>query len=106
MKLIPLVALALAVAGGPDAADRATAAPQAQAGPSVIKNGVNARVARGTLKITGNGKANRITLRLKRGARQRLEVDAGGSSRAEFTFDRRTFKRIAIQAKKGSDSIR
>ena len=104
MRLFALAALVFA--GGLGAADTAPASPRAEAVQSVVRHGVNARVARGTLRITGNAKANRITLRLKRGARQRIEVDTGGSKRAEFTFNRRGFKRIAIKGKKGDDKIR
>ena len=107
MHLIALMALALA--GGSGAADGATAvvpAPQAQAVQSQVSGGVRARVVRGTLTITGNRRANRITLRLRRRAPQRLEVDTGGSGSAEFVFNRRRFRRIVVLGGAGGDTVR
>jgi Ca2+-binding RTX toxin-like protein len=107
MNLIALVALALA--GGPGAAHDAPAAvavPQPQTVQSQVERGVRARIARRTLTITGNRRANRITLRLRRRARQRLEVDAGGGRRAEFVFNRRRFRRIVVQGGGGRDTLR
>jgi Ca2+-binding RTX toxin-like protein len=107
MNLIALVALALA--GGSGAADDAPAAvavSQPQAMHSQVERGVRARIARGTLTITGNRRTNRITLRSKRRARQRLEVDAGGSKAAEFDFNRRRFRRIVVQGGGGGDTLR
>src|SRR5688572_25575653 len=107
MTLIAVVALALA--GGSGAADdapAAVAAPHVQVVQSQVSRGVRARIARGTLAITGNRRANRITLRLRRGARQRLEVDAGGSNRAEFVFNRGRFGRIVVGGGAGRDTVR
>jgi Ca2+-binding RTX toxin-like protein len=69
------------------------------------KRGVDAKLARKTLTVLGNGKANKITLRLKRRARNTLEVDTGGSRAAEFRFNRRRFNRIVVRAGRGNDSV-
>jgi Ca2+-binding RTX toxin-like protein len=96
----PIALVALALAGGSGAPDDASAL-QAQ-----VERGVRAGIARGTLTIAGNRRANRITLRLERGARRRLEVDAGGSRRAEFVFNRQRFRRIVVQGGGGRDTLR
>src|SRR5688572_29291366 len=77
----------------------------AASAPSKSKRGVDAKIVRKTLTITGNKRANKIQLRLRRRARNTLEIDTGGSSRAEFRFDRRRFKRIVVRGRGGSDRV-
>jgi hypothetical protein len=80
-------------------------AAEAGASKARVKHGVNVEVKRGTLRITGNRKANSVTLRLKRRARGILEVDVGRAGRAEFRFRRRAFRRIVVNGGRGSDSL-
>ena len=91
MARLSAVALVLLLATLPSSADAAT------------KRGVSAKVARKTLTIKGSGKADKITLRA--GRRKTLEVDVGGSSRAEFRFKRSKFRKIAISGGRGNDRI-
>src|SRR3954471_4611961 len=85
------LALVLLVVTLPASADAAT------------KRGVSAKIARKTLTIKGGKKADKITLRA--GRSNTLEVDVGGSSRAEFRFKRSKFKKIAISGGRGNDRI-
>jgi Ca2+-binding RTX toxin-like protein len=77
----------------------------AASAPSKPKRGVDAKVARKTLTVVGNDRANKITLRLKRRKRNTLEVDTGGSRKAEFRFNRRRFKKIVVRGRRGNDSV-
>jgi Ca2+-binding RTX toxin-like protein len=69
------------------------------------QRGVDAKVARKTLTVVGNDKKNKITLRLRRRAKNTLEIDVGGSSRAEFSFNRSRFTKIVVRARGGNDSV-
>lgn len=62
-----------------------------------------AGVSSDTLTITGDGAADRITLRLAPGAPRTLDVDTGS---ATLHFNRTTFTRIAIRSGAGDDDIR
>jgi Ca2+-binding RTX toxin-like protein len=73
--------------------------------PPRAKAGVKAKVAKKTLRITGNRRANKITLRLKRRARNRLQVDVGSNGSADFTFNRRKFNKIAVRTGAGNDAV-
>jgi Ca2+-binding RTX toxin-like protein len=95
------IAATLALVAGPlavqaEAAKKRTPAKRA---------GVSAKVKRGTLKVSGNRRANRITLRLKRGAPNRLQVDVGANGSADFRFNRRRFKRIVVRGSRGADVL-
>jgi hypothetical protein len=85
-----LVALLVLVAG---------AAP-ADAG---AKHGVSAKVAHRTLTISGNGRANKITLRVGHGA---LQVDVGSNGSTDFTFKRTRVSRIVVRGGRGADTLR
>src|SRR5690348_2906777 len=89
-RTLPLLAIAALLLGG-----GATAAP-AQAAAKA-KHGVSAKLARGTLTVVGNRRANKITIRLKRRARGTLQVDVGSNGSADFSFKRRRVKRIAVR---------
>jgi Ca2+-binding RTX toxin-like protein len=68
--------------------------------------GVKAKVKRGTLLVTGNRRANSVTLRLRRRARGKLEVDVRSNGSADFTFKRSSFKRIVVRGAGGNDTLR
>ena len=70
-----------------------------------MKQGVKAEVKRGTLRITGNRKANKVTLRLKRRRRGVLEVDVRSNGSADFSFRRKAFKRIVMRGGRGNDTL-
>jgi Ca2+-binding RTX toxin-like protein len=70
------------------------------------KHGVRAQVKRGTLFVTGNRRANKVTLRLQRRKRGVLEVDVARRGKADFRFRRRAFKRIVVRGGGGNDSLR
>ncbi len=91
MKRIVVVSVCLLAA-------LALAAP---AGAAVVK----AKVAGGTLTVTGTSKGNKITLRLKAGAAGKLVVDAGSNGTADFTFNRSSFAAIVVNAGAGNDAI-
>jgi Ca2+-binding RTX toxin-like protein len=88
----------------------AAVAIPAQAGPAAqssarAKAGVKAEIKRGTLRITGNRRANKVTLRLKRRRRGILEVDVKSNGKADFAFRRRAFKRILVRGGRGNDTL-
>jgi hypothetical protein len=95
----PAALLVLAAAAVPSHAGT-LAEPSARA-----KQGVKAEVKRGTLRITGNRRANSITLRLKRRARRTLEVDVRSNGSADFRFRTRAFKRIVVSGGGGRDTL-
>jgi hypothetical protein len=70
-----------------------------------VKQGVKAEVKRGTLRITGNRRANSVTLRLKRRKRGTLEVDVKSNGSADFSFKRKAFKRIVLAGGRGNDTL-
>jgi Ca2+-binding RTX toxin-like protein len=81
------------------------AAAFAPAAGAATKRGVSTKVSKKTLTITGSKKADKIVVRVKRRAARTLEVDAGGSSRAEFSFARARFTKIVIRGGGGNDTI-
>src|SRR5512139_536561 len=64
-----------------------------------------AQVKSGKLSIIGNSAASKLSLRLGATAATLL-VDIGDDGSAEYTFDRSTFDRIAIDAGGGNDIVR
>ena len=58
------------------------------------------------LRSDGTVEGERIALRLKAGAPNTLQVDAGDDGTAEFEFDRTTFGQILVLADAGNDQIR
>src|SRR4051812_48346552 len=77
----------------------------APAEASKAKHGVKARLSHGTLVVAGNGKPNRVTLRLRRGHPGTLQVDAGANGSPDFSFDRKRFTRIALEGGGGNDAL-
>jgi hypothetical protein len=99
IRLTAVVLLALPVIAVPPAA----AAPSAS--KPRVKHGVKAEIKRGTLRITGNRRANKVTLRLKRRRRGILEVDVKSNGRADFAFRRKSFRRIVMSGGRGNDTL-
>ena len=91
--------LALAALAVPAHAEMATGSK------ARVKQGVKAEVKRGTLRITGNRRANSVTLRLKRRKRGTLEVDVKSNGSADFSFKRKAFKRIVLSGGRGNDTL-
>ena len=98
-RWFPLGMLALAAVAVPSHAG-APAESSARA-----KQGVKAEIKRGTLRITGNRRANSVTLRLKRRARGILEVDVRSNGSADFRFRRKAFRRIVVRGGRGNDAL-
>jgi Ca2+-binding RTX toxin-like protein len=88
-----LTAGALLAAGAGLTAEHATAAG-------------TARVANGTLIVSGDRAPDRIALRLEAGVPANIQVDFGDDGTAAATFDRATFDRIAVRAAGGDDAVR
>ncbi len=64
-----------------------------------------ARISKGTLKLTGNAKGEKLQLRLKPGNKNVLQVDVGLNGTADFSLDRKRFKRIVVDAGGGADTL-
>ncbi|HEY6596908.1 MAG TPA: hypothetical protein VI011_22810 [Asanoa sp.] len=95
LRLLALVLLALVAFPSQSTAARAKHGLKA-------KHGVNAQVKHRTLTITGNRKANSVTLRRKGRA---LIVDVQSNGSADFKFKLRSFKRIAVNGGRGKDRL-
>ena len=92
MGKLAAVAAAVAIATGLSIAAPADAA-------------YKARISKGTLTLTGNGKGEKLQLRLRPGNKNVLQVDVGLNGTADFSLDRRRFKRIVVNAGGGVDTI-
>ncbi len=64
-----------------------------------------AKVSGGTLTLTGNSKGDKLVLRLKKGARTTLLVDVGANGSVDFTFARKRFSKIIVNAGGGNDTV-
>ena len=67
---------------------------------------IRAKVAEGTLQISGGPFADRITLRQSALVRNQLEVDLGDDGTADLTFDLGTINAIVVDGNGGNDTIR
>ena len=67
---------------------------------------VRAKVADGTLQISGGPFADRITLRENALVRNQLQVDIGDDGTADLTFDLSTINAIVVDGNGGNDTIR
>lgn len=67
---------------------------------------VRARLASGTLHVTGNGSAQTLALRLRASNPRRLVVDVGANGSADFTFRRKRVRRIVVKTRGGADRVR
>src|SRR5436305_8849455 len=81
----------------------ATSVPQAGAAPA--KHGVKAKLVHRTLVIAGNGKANKITLKLRSHHPGTLQVDTRSDGSTDFSFDRSRFDRITVATGAGDDTV-
>ena len=66
----------------------------ALAGPAFA--GYTAKIAGGTLTLTGNAAGDKLLLRLKPGAPGRLQVDVGANGSVNFEFARSKFTKIVV----------
>ena len=89
--IVALAVLGLAALPSPGTAARAKA-----------KHGVKAQVKHRTLTITGNRRANSVTLRRKG---RRLLVDVRSNGSADFRFRLKSFRRIAVNGGRGRDRL-
>src|SRR5262249_24988411 len=87
-------ALVVAVAAAAGFATQATAAPT-----------VKAKVKHGVLTIKGTNASDKITLRLRTGDPGILEVDVGDDGTADFSFERTSVAKIAVDGRGGDDLI-
>ena len=76
------------------------------AAPAAASPTVRAKVADGTLRISGGPFADQIALRLSALVRNQLQVDIGNDGTADETFDLNTFDAIDVQAGGGDDTVR
>jgi Ca2+-binding RTX toxin-like protein len=67
--------------------------------------GVKASIKKDVLTVTGTPGADTITIRLKPGDTNTLEVDVGGDGTAEFGFDRSKFTAITVRGGPGNDTL-
>ncbi len=75
----------------------------AVAGPASAA--VKAKVAGGTLTVTGTNKADKVTLKLRKGKKSVLQVDVGSNGSVEFAFARSLFTSIVVSAGGGNDTV-
>ena len=84
----------------------ALAAPAAaDAGPGKA-GGVRAELDNGTLNVEGGNRANAVSLRLKSGDPNQIQVDAGDNGSSEFNFARGDVRAISVAMGNGRDSVR
>jgi Ca2+-binding RTX toxin-like protein len=67
--------------------------------------GYKAKIAGGTLTLTGSKKNDKVSLRLKKGAPGKLQIDVGANGSIEFTFNRSAFAAIVVNAGRGNDTV-
>jgi len=67
--------------------------------------GYKAKVAGGTLTLTGNAKSDKLVLRLKKGADGTLQIDVGANGSVNFAFARSLFTTIVVRAGGGKDTV-
>ncbi len=93
--IVALVLLALIAMPSPGAAARTKHGAKA-------KHGVKARVGHRTLTITGDRRANSVTLRRKG---RSLIVDVQSNGSADFKVRLKSFRRIAVNGGRGRDRL-
>jgi len=67
---------------------------------------VHARIAGHVLMVKGTRDDDKLTLRLKAGDANVLEIDVGDDGTADFSFDRALVTKIKVNARAGNDLIR
>src|SRR5215217_5582724 len=84
----------------------ALVAPAVSSASNPKVDGVRAKIKHGTLEVTGSRGTDAVALRLKAGDTNRVEVDVGNDDSADFAFQRRTVKRLAVDTRGGDDLVR
>src|SRR5215213_2062440 len=81
-------------------------APAVSSASNQKVDGVRAKLKHGTLEVRGSRDTDAVALRLKAGDPNRVEVDVGNDGAADFSFQRQTVKRLAVDARAGDDLVR
>src|SRR5829696_596330 len=81
-------------------------APAVSSAANQKVEGVRAKAKHGTLEVKGSGGTDAVALRLKAGDPSRIQVDVGNDGAADFSFQRQTVKRLAVEARAGDDLVR
>jgi Ca2+-binding RTX toxin-like protein len=81
------------------------------AGPAIFAHAeasqlVDATISDELLRIKGTHDDDQLTIRLKAGDANVLEVDVGDDGTADFSFDRASFAEITVSARGGDDVVR
>ena len=84
----------------------ALAAPAAAGASPDKPGGVRGELDNGTLKVEGGNRANAVSLRLKAGDPNQIQVDAGDNGSADFTAVRGEVRAISVAMGNGRDSVR
>src|SRR5215212_9429656 len=74
----------------------ALVAPAVSSASNHKVDGVRAKLKHGTLEVTGSRGNDAVAVRLKAGDPNRVQVDVGNDDSADFAFQRRTVKRLAV----------
>ena len=67
--------------------------------------GYKAKIAGGTLTLTGNAKSDKLVLKLKKGRPGTLQIDVGANGTVNFAFARILFTEIVVNAGGGNDTV-
>jgi hypothetical protein len=67
---------------------------------------VRAEIKRGTLRVKGSNRADKVALRQKAGDPTTVQVDVGDDGSADFSFARSQLSAIKVRMGGGSDSVR
>src|SRR5436305_8803945 len=95
------------LAGGVLSAGLATSAQAEHAAHSFhAEHQTPIQIKHRTLTITGSAAIDKLTLRLRAGNPQELQVDLGDDGSADFTVRRHRFDRIVVNAGDGNDHVR
>src|SRR5215218_5883054 len=84
----------------------ALVAPAVSSASNHKVDGVRAKLKHRTLEVTGSRDSDAVALRLKAGEPNRVQVDVGNDDSADFAFQRRTVKRLAVDTRGGDDLVR
>src|SRR5215218_2238623 len=92
-SVLPVGLGLLALAG---ASHRATAG-----GATTVK----AAVSKGVLTVTGTKYADSISVRLRFGDPNMMEIDVASDGTADYSFDRAKFTKVVIEGRDGDDTL-
>jgi RTX calcium-binding nonapeptide repeat (4 copies) len=84
----------------------ALVAPVAASAYKHTAHRVRAEIKRGTLRVKGSNRADKVALRLKAGDPSTVQVDVGDDGSADFSFARSRLSAIKVRMGGGSDSVR